>query len=70
MRVTEMEKLTAPHLRSLVEGRLVALDERLTKQMIAIDAAQVGEGSREAKRALTQRMDELCARVAVLGVKD
>ena len=70
-RVEEMERLTkgggAAHLRAMITQRLGTLDERLTKQMIDIDAAQVeGEAARAAKRSLTRRMDELCTRVAAI----
>ena len=53
-RVEEMERLTkgggAAHLRAMITQRLGTLDERLTKQMIDIDAAQVeGEAARAAE---------------------
>ena len=73
-RVNEMERLTkgggAPHLRPLLTQRLRSLDERLTLQMIAIDSADVSDGARATKRALTQRMDELSGRVATIAIGD
>ena len=70
-RVEEMERLTkkgvAPHLRSLISQRLKTLDERLTKQMIDIDAAAVSEQGRDAKRALTRKMDALCQRCEMIA---
>ena len=70
-RVAELERLThkgcAPAMRTLVAQRLATVDERLTNLMIAIDGASVGEGAgREAKRALTRRMDALGLRVAAI----
>jgi hypothetical protein len=73
-RLDEMERLTrgggaAPHLKPLLAQRLKALDERLTIQMINIDGVDASsDEAREAKRALTRRMDELCARVAAIDV--
>ena len=74
-RVDEMERLTkqggAAHLRAIVAQRMLATDERLTRQMIAIDTAVVqSETARNAKRALTRRMDALCTRMAAIDVKE
>jgi hypothetical protein len=71
-RVGELEPLAGPGrvapvaLRGMVTQRLLSTNERLTQQMIAIDAvdASGNDELRAAKRELTRRMDELCARTA------
>ena len=72
-RVGEMERMCrngcAPAMKALVSQRLLTIDERLTKLMISIDGAQVGEGAgRDAKRALTRKMDALGERVGGIAV--
>jgi hypothetical protein len=71
-RVDEMERLTArgcaPAMRTLVSTRLASSEERLTLLMCSIDGAVVGEGARDAKRALTRRMDALGLRLAAIAV--
>ena len=61
-----------PPISVLEQGaqRAQELEERLTQQHLAIDGVAVGDGAgRVARRELSQRTDELCARLDALRLK-
>jgi hypothetical protein len=75
VRVSEMQQILGggappPSLRAAVLQRLQNLNEALTRQHIAIDAADVGEEDprpRAAKRLLTRTVEQMCLAVEGLS---